>query len=173
MKRKIANKLKKGDCDFYNKRIDEDYFKGYACLLKLKNIDNPWIINDFGKDECILENDYKWLELYPDNEKYAITVMYDNNNNLIEWYFDMIKNSGTENGIPYIDDLYLDYIIKEDGKEVILDENELEEALNSNDITKEDFDMAYKTMEYVRQKYRGNLELLQDVTKKIYKEFTI
>lgn len=85
----------------------------------------------------------------------------------------MIKSSGTENGIPYIDDLYLDYIIKADGKEVILDQNELEEALNSNDITKEDFDMAYKTMEYIRQKYSDNLESLQDVTKKLYNEFKI
>ena len=94
------------------------------CLLNSPREFATIDVNDFGKEECIFANNYKWLEIYPDNEKYAITVMYDNNNNLIEWYFDMIKSGGTENGIPYINDLYLDYVIKEDGKEVILDEND-------------------------------------------------
>ncbi len=29
-------------------------------------------------------------------KKHAITAMFDDNNNLIEWYFDMIKTNGVE-----------------------------------------------------------------------------
>lgn len=171
MKKKIANVLKNGNNDFSNKRIDEDYFNGFVSLLKLKDIEKPWIINDFGKEECIFNNNFEWLEIYPDNEKYAITAMFDDKSNLIEWYFDMIKDSGVENGVPYIYDLYLDYVIKADGREVVLDEDELQAALDNMEITKEDYNMAYKTMELVKSKYKANLNDLKDLTSKLYQKF--
>ena len=96
--------------------------------------------------------------------------MFDDNNNLIEWYFDMIKTNGVENGVPYIYDLYLDLVIKSNGKEVVLDEDELKEALNNRDISKDDFNMAYKTMKKIQDKYRNNLGELIELTNKLYKE---
>ena len=94
MKRKFANKIKTGKNEYYIKRIDKDYFKGYICLVKLKNIKEPWIIEDEDDTGSILDENYEWLEIYPDKEKYAITVMFDDRKNLIEWYFDMIKTRG-------------------------------------------------------------------------------
>ena len=35
--RKFANEIKTGKNEYYQKRIDEDYFKGYIVLVKLKN----------------------------------------------------------------------------------------------------------------------------------------
>ena len=93
-----------------------------------------------------------------------------NGYNLIEWYFDMIKTNGVENGVPYIYDLYLDLVIKSNGKEVVLDEDELKEALNNRDISKDDFNMAYKTMKKIQDKYRNNLGELIELTNKLYKE---
>ena len=119
MKRKFANKIKEGINDYYHKRIDKDYFRGYVSLVKIKNIKKPWIVVDNGIRCCVLDENYEWLEIYPDNEKYAITAMFNNNQELIEWYFDMIKERGVENGIPYIDDLYLDLVIKKNGTEII------------------------------------------------------
>ena len=29
------------------------------------------------------DNNYEWFELYPDNDKYALTIMFDNYNNLL------------------------------------------------------------------------------------------
>ena len=89
---------------------------------------------------------------------------------IIEWYFDMIKTNGVENGVPYIYDLYLDLVIKSNGKEVVLDEDELKEALNNRDISKDDFNMAYKTMKKIQDKYRNNLGELIELTNKLYKE---
>ena len=97
--------------------------------------------------------------------------MYDNKKNLIEWYFDMVKLNGIENGIPYIDDLYLDLVIRRNGKQIILDEDELEEALNEKDITKDDFDMAYRTMREIQNKYGDNLDDLIELTNKLYNKF--
>lgn len=96
--------------------------------------------------------------------------MFDDRNNLIEWYFDMIKTSGIKNGIPYIDDLYLDLVIRNNGNQRILDEDELEDALKKGDITKEDFDMAYRTMKEIQEKYGNNLEQLNELTYTLYNE---
>ena len=37
-----------------------------------------------GKENiCIRDNNYEWIEVYPENGKYAITIMYDDKGNLI------------------------------------------------------------------------------------------
>lgn len=173
MKKRFANAVKEGINEYYIKRVEEKYFNGYICLVKMKNVKKPWIVKDDELEDCILDENYEWLEIYPDNEKYAITAMFDDNNNLIEWYFDMIKTNGVENGVPYIYDLYLDLVIKSNGKEVVLDEDELKEALNNRDISKDDFNMAYKTMKKIQDKYRNNLGELIELTNKLYKRIII
>ena len=46
MKKRFANGVKEGENDYSIKQINEDYFKGYICLVKIKNVKHPWIIND-------------------------------------------------------------------------------------------------------------------------------
>ena len=86
---------------------------------------------------------------------------------MVFWYD---KNKRHKNGIPYIDDLYLDLVIRNNGNQRVLDENELEDALNKGDITKEDFDMAYSTMKEIQEKYGNNLEKLNELTYTLYNE---
>ena len=47
MKRRYAYSL---EDNYKQVRIEEDFFKGYACFLKLQNIQNPLIVNN-GKEE--------------------------------------------------------------------------------------------------------------------------
>ncbi len=161
MKRRFANTV---EGDYFQERIEEDFFKGYACYVKIKNVKKPLIVNNGKTEICIKNENYEWFEVYPDNGKYAITIMFDENKNLIEWYFDIAKNVGVENGIPYEDDLYLDMIITPNGEKIIIDENELIEAFNKGDITKEDFDSAYQTLSNLENKYVNNLDELVDFT---------
>jgi len=171
MKKRYANGVNNGINKYYQKVIDKDYFKGYICLVKVQNVEKPYIVNNEGFDYCILDQNYEWLEIYPDNENYAITVMYDDKKNLIQWYFDMIKKSGLENGIPYIEDLYLDLVIKSNGNQIVLDEIELKEVLDKKEITKEEYDMAYSTMSEIKEKYGNNLSELIELTEILYNEF--
>ena len=97
--------------------------------------------------------------------------MFDNNKNLIEWYFDVSKQIGIENGIPYEDDLYLDYVIMPDKKEIILDEDELLNAVEIGDITEEDKELAYKVVEQLKTKYYDNFESLKELTNELYNSF--
>ena len=170
MKRRYANKVKG---EYSQKRIDEEFFKGYVAFVKIKDVQNPLIVNDGEKDVCIKDNDYKWIEVYPDNEHYAVTIMFDNNDNLIEWYFDIAKEIGIENNIPYEDDLYVDIVITPNGRKEILDEEELMDALNKNEITQKDVELVYETVKLIEDKFVNNFSYLTDLTDKFLKMFDI
>lgn len=168
MKRRFAYGLS----DNYKQiKLANNLFKGYACFLKLQNIDKPFIVHNGKENVCIRDNDYEWIEVYPNDGKYVITIMYDNNGNLIEWYFDIAKNIGLENGIPYEDDLYLDMIITPNGEEIVIDEDELLSAKENGDITQEDVDTAYQTLKELEDKYVKNLDELIHLTNYLLNEF--
>lgn len=152
-------------------KIENPFFNGHACFLKFQNIDKPLIVNNSINSICIKDNNYEWIELYPIDGKYAITIMYDDKGNLIEWYFDISKKIGLENGIPYEDDLYLDLIITSDGKEIIIDEDELLKALEEGYITKEDVIGAYDTLKELENKYVSNLDELNKLTNFVLSQF--
>ena len=38
MKKRFANGVKEGENEYSIKQINEDYFKGYICLVKIKNV---------------------------------------------------------------------------------------------------------------------------------------
>lgn len=170
MKRRYANKVKG---EYIQKRIDEEFFKGYVAFVKIKDVQNPLIVNDGEKDVCIKDNDYEWFEVYPDNEHYVITIMFDDKNNLIEWYFDISKEVGIEDGIPYEDDLYVDIVITPNGRKEILDEEELMDALNKNEITQKDVELVYETVKLIEDKFVNNFSYLTDLTDRFLKMFDI
>ena len=90
--------------------------------------------------------------------------MYNERNEIIEWYFDIAKKIGKENGIPYEDDLYLDILVRTDGDVILLDEEELIDALKRKEITKKDFDEANKLAKDLMNKVKGKEKELKQFT---------
>ncbi len=144
--------------------IDAPIFKGIVCFVRLQNISEPKYVKNGKENFCMINNGYSLIEAYPDNGKYALTIMFDDCGKLIEWYFDIAKSVGTENGIPFEDDLYLDMAIMPDGEMIILDEDELLAAKNEGIITQEDMDCAYNTLHELEKKYACCLEDLIQLT---------
>ncbi len=129
MKRKFADLKNIKDIiqsDFTFKYIEDDTFKGYIALVTIKKVSKAWKVDT--EKRCILDNGYSWFEMYPIEKNYSITAMCDEKNRIKEWYFDISKQNGIENGIPFEDDLYLDVVVVPDGKINILDEYELLDA---------------------------------------------
>ena len=152
MKRRFANQV---EGEYFQERIEDDYFKGYACFIKIKDVKKPLIVYNGITNICIKDENYEWFEVYPDNGK----------------YFDISKNIGIENDIPFEDDLYLDMIITPSGEKIVIDENELLEAFNKGDISQEDIDSAYQTLSYLENKYVNNLEELVKFTNYLAERF--
>ena len=104
--------------------ISDDYFSGDIYFYKFIDVKDKLLIPN-GK--CIMDNNYKWLEFYDYSSKVKLTAIYDENSEIIEWYFDIAREIGKDNGIPYEDDLYLDVVVTPSGEIILLDEDELKE----------------------------------------------
>lgn len=168
MKRRYANSI---EGLYTQKRFDEDNFKGYISNVKFQNVEKPLIVNNGISKVCIKNNGYEWFEVYPDNSNYALTIMFDDKNDLIEWYFDIAKEIGLDNGIPYEDDLFLDMIILPNGDYLVLDEDELLDVLNRGEIQQTDVDLAYSTLKLIEEKYVKNFHNLVKFTDFIINSF--
>lgn len=158
---------------YTNKYFNNQDFSGNISLLTAEEVKEKLIVTKHNKELVILDNGYKWLEIYPENNKnIAVSVAIDNKDNILEWYIDIAKESAlTEEGIPYINDLYLDVILYPSGEIEMLDQDELQEALDNNDITKEDFDLAYKVSNEIIKQIDGKVEEITRFTNKYYKLF--
>lgn len=145
---------------FKNLEIDNNEFKGNISLLKINKVRKEWKVDV--EKRCILAKDYMWLRIYPDRENYCITAIFDDKEKIIEWYFDISRKLGIEDGVPYQDDLYLDVIAVPDGRVHILDKDELEEAYKKKEITKEEYDMAFSVANKLVNglKTKGNIARL-------------
>jgi hypothetical protein len=74
--------------------------------------------------------------------------MYDQEGDLKQYYFDIVKSVGVnDDGIPFFDDLYIDIdvVVLPDGELYILDEDELDEAYRNHAITIEEYEFAKST----------------------------
>lgn len=125
--------------------IENENYKGYISILYIDKVKEPFIVTLDNKKYCLADEGYIWVKYVPEESNYAVLGIYDKDENLIEWYFDVIKGTGiTDEGKLYFDDLYLDIVVYPTGEIQLLDEDELEEALNDGIITKEEYDLAYK-----------------------------
>ena len=126
------------------RRVDGK-LNGYAARVSFLEGNQPFFVNDDGQDICVVADGYTWLVYLPDGENWCMTAMYDERNQIIEWYFDITRrNYVDENGDPCLDDLFLDIVLFPNGRMVTLDEDELSEALNRGEITREDYQLAYE-----------------------------
>jgi len=125
MKRKYGNRM---PGIYKQDKIESEYFNGYLCYTKLKDIDEPLMVNNGLYDLCIIKNDYEWYQLFSLDKNYVLTIMIDDNKKVIQWYFDISYKIGLDNGVPYEDDMYLDMIITKEGNILHLYEHELIEA---------------------------------------------
>ena len=149
-RRYLGQKKSIKDCSTKIVRVDEDGLNGYASLIKIKEVHNPVIV---GEDFCICDVGYSIIEFLPDGEHWALEAMYDRNDKIVEWYFDITsENSIDENGNPYNVDLYLDVVLLPDGQIIVCDENELQDALDNGEITQAEFDLAYHTLHELKEK---------------------
>lgn len=149
MKKKLIKDTYLLGVDDYDINIIKDEKKNaYISAKRVKDIDKPYIETHSGKNICLLNNGYYILEYLPIDENYVVRAFLNEEKEIQQYYIDITKENGYEDNTPYYLDLYLDITIDvhNDNKVIIWDENELEEAVRTKDITKEDYDMAYSTL---------------------------
>lgn len=138
-------------------RIDEDFFHGIACLIRLTDGEaNYWETPKAGRIQVTGEG-MTWLELIPDNTKRVITVKYfpdgthdterkdypcsfQQNYQPSIWYVDVTDGiEYDEYGIAVYIDKYLDVIFTPEGDVKVDDRDELNAAYKSGELSEEQY----------------------------------
>ncbi|MDN4495625.1 DUF402 domain-containing protein [Ureibacillus aquaedulcis] len=147
LKRKYGNR---GDWKRVLKRTyqqtfhqDKD-FSGYITLLSIEKVSEPLIVKGGAKEVCIVNDGYSWLQHFPIGKKHSLTTMFDDKGEIVQWYIDVCYEVGIENNTPWIDDLYLDIVVFPSGEIMLLDAEELDEALAEGVISKSMHDLAWE-----------------------------
>jgi len=134
-------------------KLDDAGLKGYAARVDIHEVNRPLIVGEKGAEMCLANDGYSEIQFQPEGENWGVIGIYDDKNKIIEYYIDITrKNGADESGAPYCDDLYLDIVLMPDGKSFLCDEDELREALESGDITKDDYDLAYRVKDELYDK---------------------
>ena len=150
-------------------RFDNDHFKGFAMLIYIEKVREALWVDIGGKSECVVNDGYSWLTLFPENQYYVVTAMFNHKHEIVQWYIDICRDIGfTDKGIPWYDDLYLDIIISSDHNIYLIDEDDLALALKQNIINQEDFDFAYQEANKLLSQLRQNDVVLLKYAEVIY-----
>lgn len=118
--------------------------KGIVSILHLKKLTSPCYKEYTDYKLKIADNGYYWLQFAIDGEKWWLTVMFDENGKLIQYYFDITNgNVIKRDGTSHFYDLFLDIVSIDGGKTLLLDEDELNDALREGTITQQEFESAH------------------------------
>lgn len=172
MKKKYADRatwtrvLKRKDKISY---VKNEKFSGYISVIYVEKVKKPLIKNLDGQKVCIVDNGYTWVIFMPDNLMYSLTMMINDKNEIIQWYFDICKAYEiSESGVPFFEDLYLDIVVLPTGKLILLDEDELCHAFNIGVISKEDYSSANVQAELLIKDIKNETNSLLEFSKEYF-----
>lgn len=147
------------------KRKEENY---YICIKRINKIDKKFVINKFEQKTVFIDDGYYIVEFTPLDKFYNGRVYLDKEANVIGYYFDISLGNGAEDNIPYYDDLYLDVIYNiQNGIIYVEDEDELIDALNSGEITQEQYDLAKQSCSELIEEINKNKNIFINMDKKM------
>ncbi|MBO7423276.1 MAG: ATP-binding cassette domain-containing protein [Oscillospiraceae bacterium] len=140
---------------YYQMRVDDDLFHGSVCLIRFTDGEaNYWQTPKAGRIQ-VTGAGMTWLQLIPDDSSHVITIKYfpdgihdsERKNYPVTsnpkyqpsiWYVDIIDGiEYDEDGVAVFIDKYLDVIFTPEGDVKVDDRDELDGALASGDINKE------------------------------------
>lgn len=173
MKRKYADRpgwLRISKKSYTSIFIDEQNYCGHVAYLSLDAVNRPLWVTYGSNDLCIVDNGYVWLQHFPNDGNIVLTATYNEDGDLVQCYFDIVKSVGVSHeGIPYCDDLFIDVVALPNGEIYVLDEDEIEAAYVNNEITKEEYTFAKsKALELMASLKEGRNYLLNS-TEKYYR----
>lgn len=146
--------------------------RGYSELLYFNKVEKPLVAEDNKKHTILISDKYKWLIVYPLHENWVLTAIYDDKNNLVEWYYDISGyNFIDESGVPCLDEIYLNLVLFPDGKKVMVHKDKLDNALINDHITKSDYNLAYEVYNGLCDSKWTSKEFLYKYCDEIIKSF--
>ncbi len=158
-------------CDMSCDIIKNNEVIGVAKLIHIIKVTKPLSKKyENGKDIKVVDDGYYWLQIGLKDVNYWITSMYDSKGSLIQYYIDITyKNVIASKKEAFFYDLFLDIVLLKNGRVFLLDEDELNDALNSKKITKKQFELASNEAKKILNSIRQNEYRLNQFCFKYFK----
>ncbi len=145
--------------------------KGEAALIQIEKVSAPAVGTFRGEPVVIADDGYSWLQIAVEGQHWWLTAMLAPNGALTQYYFDItLENHLLGSRDSWFWDLYLDVVLMPDGRLDLLDEDELDEALASGDITAEQHALAHDCAGKLMKELPERLPQLQEFCRELEKE---
>lgn len=114
--------------------------EGVVSLLEIQKVTHPLTVRYESGDVLIADAGYSWLQLAFKDQYFWATVMFDAKGVFMQGYFDITGGNTFEDmENPKFQDMYLDLVLLDDGRIQVLDQDELDEALEQKEISEEQY----------------------------------
>lgn len=119
--------------------------RGVAALLAIDAVKAPLAVQSVGRRVTIVDAGYQWLQIAPEGRAWWLTVMFDPEGQITQYYFDVTLFNRISGADSTFDDLFLDVVVNPDGERELLDADELDGALAAGEITPAQHAAAWET----------------------------
>lgn len=140
--------------------FSRDGISGEVALLHFKKVAKPLDVTLAGKTIRILDDGYYWVQVAPKNENWWITAAFDEKKHPAQYYIDVTLENIIDGGESYFRDLFLDVVFAPDGIPYLLDEDELDEALENGVITKEQYKFSHSVADRLMAAFPAKIDEL-------------
>ena len=150
-------------------RIDRPEFSGEAYLIRIDELTAPLRKTyDDGSSVTIVDEGYHWLQLAPETGRWWLTVMFAPDLSVVQYYFDITAGSNLLGAADsFFTDLFLDVVMMPDGRIIVLDEDELEQALEEHIIDRVTYNTAKRDAEALIYALDGNAPALEKLCREV------
>lgn len=172
-KRKYANRRDWGRIlknRYVQQSVHDHRFSGTVALFQIDEVRAPQYKTHNGKEFIVADVGFAWLQYFPENEPFGVTVMFNPEGEIVQWYIDLVDRIGEEDGIPYMDDLLLDILVFPNGDIVKKDEDEFEEATESGELTPEQVERGWREFDATLDRIKRGDFIYFELAKEHYAE---
>ncbi len=140
-------------------------------LMLIKKVAEPLSVSSAGETAVIADDGYNWLQIAVEGCRVWLTAMFDGSGDFLQIYFDITAgNSFEDPENPKFEDMYLDVVVTKDYRTVVLDEDELDEALSEGIVTQKAYDLAKEDCAELCRRLRGREKRAAEYCIKIMEE---
>lgn len=133
--------------------------EGVVSLLQIQKVTEPLKVHHEFEEVLIADVGYSWLQVAFKGQLFWATVMYSPEGRFLQGYFDITAWNNFDNmDNPTFQDMYLDLVLPAEGEIMVLDRDELDEALEQKMIDEEQYQQTIKAGEKLYQFLQENQE---------------
>ncbi len=170
MRRSDWHRIQKRTYLAENSRFQD--MEGVVSLLRIEEVEQPLLISSGTEKVLIADYGYSWLQVAFRGQYFWATIMYDNTGSFLQGYFDITGgNCFDDRENPTFEDMYLDLVLQKDGQIQILDEEELDEALEQKQISQKQYEDAKAECRwlysFLKENQKEFLQFCEDSRKKL------